>query len=314
MRASSPAMMLRRAALLLAAAALGLAGCRPEAGVPLGERPVRVVTTTSVVADLVREVGGERVTVQSLMGPGVDPHLYRASEGDVVRMADADVIFFSGLHLEGKMADVLERLGGLAHAATDAIPEARLIASSAFAGNYDPHVWMDVGLWRETVPVVAGHLAALDSAHAEGYRRRAAAHVLRLDSLEAWVRARLAEVPEGQRVLVTAHDAFTYFGRAYGFEVRGLQGISTITEAGTADVQRLARFVAERRIPALFLETSVPPRAIEAVRAAVRARGFAVEIGGHLYSDALGGAGSGADSYPGMIRHNVNTIVEALSP
>lgn len=305
-----------RSLSLFLAAVLALAGCGSKVGTsggPIGERPVRVVATTSIVADLAREVGGERVAVQSLMGPGVDPHLYNASEGDVARMAGADVIFYNGLHLEGKMAEVLARMGARAHAVTDGIDRARLDAPPQFAGNYDPHVWMDVAMWREAAAEVAGHLAALDTAHAEDYRQRAEAYAARLDSLDAWVRARAAEVPEPQRVLVTAHDAFTYFGRAYGFEVRGLQGISTATEAGTADVQALAAFVAERRIPALFVESSVPPRAIQAVQAAVRARGFAVAIGGNLYSDALGGAGSGAETYLGMIRHNVNTIVDALA-
>ena len=299
--------------LLLSLAAV-LAGCGPDASTsrPLGERPVRIVATTSMVADLAREVGGDRVEVIALMGAGVDPHLYKASEGDVGRMAAADLILYNGLHLEGKMVDVLERLGDRAAAVTDDIDRSQLTSPPAFAGNYDPHVWMDVSMWRDAVGTVADRLAALDSAHADSYRARAAAYELRLDSLDAWVRTEVDRLPADQRVLVTAHDAFGYFGRAYGFDVHGLQGISTATEAGTADVQNLAAFVAEREIPALFVESSVPARSIEAVREAVRARGHDVEIGGNLYSDALGGTDSGAEDYVGMIHHNVSTIVDAL--
>ena len=293
---------------------LVLAGCGTDAPVPdaLGERPIRVVATTSLVADLAREIGGERVEVVSLMGPGVDPHLYNASEGDVGRMTRADLILYNGLHLEGKMTDVLARMGERAAAVTDAMDRARLLDSPTYAGSYDPHVWMDVALWQEAARAVAERLAALDTAHATGYHRRADAYLVRLDSLDAYVRSRAERVPTAQRILVTAHDAFGYFGRAYGFEVRGLQGLSTATEAGTGDVQDLAAFIAERRIPALFVESSVPARSIEAVREAVRARGFGVRIGGNLYSDALGGVGSGAETYEGMIRHNVDTITGGL--
>ncbi len=294
---------------------LTFASCGPGGSTTrsdFSERPVRIVTTTSMIADLAREIGGDRVEVEGLMGPGVDPHLYKASEGDVSRMTEADLILYNGLHLEGKMVDILDRLGERAAAVTDEIDRSRLVTPPAFAGNHDPHVWMDVSMWTIAARSVADHLAALDTTHAAAYRERAAAYITELDSLDAYVRAQTARVPEDKRVLVTAHDAFGYFGLAYDFEVRGLQGISTATEAGTADVQNLAAFVAEREIPALFVESSVPARSIEAVRAAVRSRGFEVEIGGNLYSDALGGAGSGADTYEGMIRHNVDTIVGAL--
>jgi manganese/zinc/iron transport system substrate-binding protein len=197
-------------------------------------------------------------------------------------------------------------------AVADAIDPARLLTPPEFEGAYDPHVWMDVSLWRMAVERVGEELARLDPEHAAEYTARADAYSVRLDELDRTIREQIERIrPEG-RVLVTAHDAFNYFGRAYGFEVRGLQGISTVAEAGTADVQDLARFVAERRIPALFIETSVSARSIEAVLAAVQARGFDVRLGGNLYSDALGGPGSGAETYAGMIRHNVDTIVNAL--
>ncbi len=300
------------ATLLLA----GCAGDRADRGDIAGRR-VRVVATTSMIADLAREIGGERVEVEGLMGPGVDPHLYRASEGDVARLAGADVVLFNGLHLEGRMGEVLESIesrGIAAEAVGEAVPESLRITSAMFQSNIDPHVWMDPGLWRQAAGAVAATLSEIDPGSADAYAGRLAEYRVRLDSLHAWVRRRADELPPARRVLVTAHDAFSYFGRAYEFDVRGLQGISTATEAGTADVQQLAAFVAEQRIPAMFVESSVPPRAIEAVRAAVRSRGHEVEIGGNLYSDALGDAESGADTYEAMIRHNVNTIVDAMKP
>ncbi|NNF59503.1 MAG: zinc ABC transporter solute-binding protein [Rhodothermaceae bacterium] len=309
---------MRIAYFLVGAMALFLVGCAngPTRG-DLADRPVEVVTTTSMIADLARAIGGDRVTVQGLMGPGVDPHLYRASEGDVTRLTGADLVLYNGLHLEGKMGEVLEQIEGrgiTVAAVAETIPEDQLLAPPEFQGNFDPHVWMDVSLWTGVAGAVAEALAALDTTHAVGYQQRLATYTARLDSLDAWVRGRVAELPEDQRILVTAHDAFNYFGRAYGFTVRGLQGISTATEAGTADVAGLAQFVAARRIPAMFVESSVPPRSIEAVQAAVRSRGFEVQIGGNLYSDALGGPDTGAHTYEGMIRHNVNTIMDALLP
>jgi manganese/zinc/iron transport system substrate-binding protein len=302
--------------LTLAIASL-LGGCNgdgPEVG-DIAGRQVRVVATTSMIADLARDIGGDRVDVEGLMGPGVDPHLYRASEGDVARLAGADVVLYNGLHLEGRMAEVLEQMDGLgipSRAVAEEVPDSLRITSELFQSNVDPHVWMDPTLWRYAARAVAEQLSQVDSANADVYGRRLVAFEQRMDGLDAWVRSRVDALPPPRRILVTAHDAFGYFGRAYGFEVRGLQGISTATEAGTGDVQELAAFVALERVPAMFVESSVPPRAIEAVRAAVRARGHEVEIGGNLFSDALGDARSGADTYEGMIRHNVETIVRAL--
>ncbi len=296
--------------------ALVCLACSPGGGLggDIATRTVRIVTTTGMIADAARRVGGGRVEVRALMGPGVDPHLYKASERDVTRMADADLILYNGLHLEGAMAEVLERLGerGRTAAVTTDLARGRLLAPPEFRGQYDPHVWFDVGLWRQAVLTVGDRLAALDTVHAGTYRANAAAYARELEALDAEVRAEAARVPADRRVLVTAHDAFNYFGRAYGFEVRGLQGISTASEAGLGDVQSLAAFIAGRRIPAMFVETSVPPRTIEAVQAAVRARGFAVAIGGQLYSDAMGSPGTPEGTYPGMIRHNVRAIVRAL--
>lgn len=299
-------------------AALVTAGCGRVGTTTLPDlsdrETIRAVATTGMVADAVLVVGGERVRVRALMGPGIDPHLYKASEGDVRRLEQADVVFYSGLHLEAKMADVLERIGDRRRtvAVTRGIPEASLLRPPAFEGQADPHVWFDVRLWSNAVEAVRDALVEADPAHADGYRMRAAAYLDRLAALDTEVRRLAVSVPAARRVLVTAHDAFGYFGRAYGFEVVGLQGISTASEAGTKDVARLADLIASRRIPAIFVESSVSPRTIGAVQEAVRSRGFDVEIGGSLFSDAMGTAGTPEGTYPGMVRHNITVIAEAL--
>jgi len=297
---------------LLAAACR--AGTRAQAG-DLAQREIRVVTTIGMITDVVKHVGGERVQVKGLMGPGVDPHLYKASEGDVIRLGSADLVFYNGLHLEAQMGRVLERMadtGVTTVAVTDDIARDVLLAPPEFEGNYDPHVWFDVTLWAKSVERVRDTLMELDPTHAELYQTNAERYLQELDELHAYVKGQAERVQAGQRVLVTAHDAFNYFGRAYGFEVKGLQGISTATEASIADVQELADFIAQRRIVAIFIESSVPQRTVEAVQAAVRAKGFAVQIGGELFSDAMGNPGTEEGTYIGMVRHNVDTIVNAL--
>jgi len=292
-----------------AALALAVGACAPP-NPPQEAGRVNVVTTIGMIRDVVENVGGQHVRVVGLMGPGVDPHLYKASEGDVRRLFRADVIFYGGLHLEARMGEVLEEMGGRTRvrAVTSAIPRDQLMAPPEFKGAHDPHVWFDVRMWAYTVDVVAQTLAAEDPAHAADYYANAQRYQSQLAELNEYVRFRAAQVPQERRVLITAHDAFNYFGRAYGFQVRGLQGISTAAEAGTADVQALAEFIATRRIPAVFVESSIPRRTIEAVRA----RGFEVEIGGSLFSDAMGNAGTPEGTYVGMVRHNIDTIVAGL--
>jgi manganese/zinc/iron transport system substrate-binding protein len=250
------------------------------------------------------------------MGPGVDPHLYKASAGDTVRMARADVIFYNGLHLEGKMTEVFEQMSRRVKtvAVTDRLDRERDVrpAPPGYEGSHDPHVWFDVRLWMKAVECVRDTLTELDPTHADVYRTNAETYLAELAKLHEYVKTQASRVPPERRVLITAHDAFYYFGHAYGFEVRGLQGVSTATEAGTADVQQLAQFIAQRRIPAIFVESSVSPKTIEAVKAAVRARGFGVQIGGELFSDAMGDPGTPEGSYVGMVRHNVDTLVSAL--
>jgi manganese/zinc/iron transport system substrate-binding protein len=280
----------------------------------LDGRTIAVVATIGMITDAVENVGGSRVDVEGLMGPGIDPHLYKASEGDLRRLERADVIFYGGLHLEAKMADVLERIGERrpTQAVTDAIPPAALLRPAQFKGQYDPHVWFDVTLWMKAVEQIRDRLTELDPESADLYQRNAAAYLAKLRALDDYVHEQALLVPEGRRVIITAHDAFNYFGEAYGFEVRGLQGISTAAEAGAGDVQALARFIADNRIPAIFVESSVSSRTIEAVREAVRSRGFEVEIGGSLFSDAMGDSGTPEGTYIGMVRHNVDTIVAGL--
>ncbi len=278
-------------------------------------RPLRVVTTIGQIADAVRRVGGDRVEAQSLMGPGVDPHLYRASESDITRLESADAVFWNGLHLEASMSGVLERMGDLGvHSVrvTDDIDRARLLAPPEFKGAYDPHIWFDLDLWSTVVGTVRDALIAMDPDGAEVYRANAAAYIAEIGELDSYVKARALEVDERVRVLVTAHDAFNYFAKRYDLEVRGLQGISTESEASTADVQELARFVSERGIPAVFIESSVPDQGVQAVIEAAAARGHTVIIGGEIFSDAMGQKGTEEGTYLGMIRHNIDTIVEAL--
>jgi len=301
------------AAVMVAAAI----GCGVDGGGSAPAEPgLRVVATTTIVADLVRVIGGPDLAVESLMGPGIDPHLYKPSAGDVRTMASADAVFYNGLHLEGKMGEVFEQMGrrGVPTlAVAECVPGDELIEVPGFSGVHDPHVWFDVELWMRAAACVRDGLAKLDPEHGADYVARGNEYIDELGRLHDWVSERVASIPAEGRVLVTAHDAFSYFGRAYGVEVRGLLGVSTAAEAGTADVQELARFIAERRIPAVFVESSVPPRYVEALQQAVDARGFAVAIGGSLYSDALGNPDSPEATYIGTVQSNVDTIVNALA-
>jgi len=277
---------------------------------------LRVVATTTIVGEVVGAIGGDDIDLEVLMGPGVDPHLYKPSAGDVRRMASAEAVFLSGLHLEGKMGEVLSEMdqrGVSTVAIAECLPESELLESAGYPGLHDPHVWFDVNLWSQAAECARDALIEIDPDNADGYRMRTASYLADLAALDDWVRVRVASVPPDRRVLITAHDAFEYFGRAYGFEVRGLLGVSTASEAGTADVQALADVIADRRIPAVFVESSVPPRYVEALTEAVASRGFDVVIGGSLYSDALGDPDGPAGNYVGTVRSNVETIVGALT-
>jgi len=289
-----------------------LAGCN-GASEASGESKLSVVTTTGMIGDAAKEIGGDLLEVTALMGPGVDPHLYRASAGDVGRFNQADLVLYNGLHLEAAMADVLGESRTLnAVAVAENIDEGDLLRPAEFGGQFDPHVWFDVSLWSKAVERVRDALVELDEDNADTYRSNAETYLGDLAELHEYVKEQALKIPEERRVIITAHDAFNYFGRAYGLEVRGLLGISTAAEAGTRDISALATFIADQQIPAVFVETSVSSRSIDAVRAAVRSNGFEVKIGGELFSDAMGDAGTEEGTYQGMVRHNIDTIVEAL--
>lgn len=307
-----------RAAALLGAvlAALGLAGCA-EGTFRLPDvsgRDVRVVTTTNFITDLARQVGGDRVQVTGLMGPGVDPHLYKASARDVRTLRRGDLVLYGGLDLEGKMQDVFEELGRRRPVAalTDGIPRAKLLGTDQADETYDPHVWFDVSLWMDATREAARALTRVDPAGRRTYEANAEAYLRELRLLDREVAERISAIPRRSRVLVTSHDAFRYFGRRYGLEVVAIQGISTATEATTADIERVARVVAERELNGVFLESSVPQQTIDAVLEAARERGQAARIGGELYTDAAGDEGTPEGTYAGMVRANVDKIAEAL--
>ncbi len=310
------------ARLGVAVLALGLslaAGCRRaesySQSVP--RYPVRVVCTTGMVADMVRNIGGRHVVVQSMMGPGVDPHLYKANPGDVRLLTSADVVFYSGLHLEGRLAELLEKLDRWkpTYAVTDGLKHSdpsSLRPMPGTEGVYDPHVWFNIALWARCAEYAAQKLISLDPSRADDYRRNAAEYIARLKALDEECRKRLAEIPKERRVLVTAHDAFGYFGDAYDVEVRGLQGLSTIAEADLGGVNQIIELLVARRVKAVFVETSVPVKNIRALVEGCAARGHEVTIGGELYSDAMGPEGTREGTYLGMVEHNLNTIVKAL--
>lgn len=273
-----------------------------------------IVCTTSMIADAVKNVGGSYVSVKGLMGPGVDPHMYRARESDLHALADADIIFYNGLHLEGKMVDVLYGMKNYTTtvAVADALSKDDLISADEFENFYDPHIWFDIQLWIKTVTLIEKTLIYKDPAHAIDYTNNAEIYRKQLDELDKSIFAKAQLLAKEQRILVTAHDAFSYFGRAYGFTVVGLQGINTDAQPGTRDIQNLVDLIVTKKIPAIFIESSVPQRTIQAVQQATHARGFLVTIGEELYSDALGLPGSSAATYIEMVAHNTNVIVDAL--
>lgn len=280
-----------------------------------GDR-IAIASTVGMITDVVRNIGGEEVAVTGLMGPGIDPHTYKPRASDITTLGDADLIFYGGLSLEGRMIETFEKIndGGAIPAipVSEAIPEDKRIANAGGTYAWDPHVWFDVSLWT----IVAEGIATSLSAHYPRYEAEFTANManyrIQLDELDAWVFEQVERLPPEQRVLITAHDAFTYFGRRYGFEVLGVQGISTASEAGAGDIQDLADYIAANQIRAIFVESAVPPSTIEAVQAAVRAQGWDVQIGGSLYADAFGEDGTPDGTYIGMVRANVTTIVEAL--
>lgn len=275
----------------------------------------RIVTTTGMITDIVRTVAGDRAQVTGLMGEGVDPHLYKPTRTDIGALMRADVVFYNGLLLEGKMTDALIKVavaGKKVHAVTELIDEQFLLEPDEFQGLYDPHVWMDPNAWMHAVQVVQDKLIEFDPEGASVYRANAAALRAELERLAAYCDEILQTVPEHQRVLITAHDAFNYFGRRFEYEVIGIQGLSTQSEAGVNDIERIVSVLVDRKIDAVFVETTIASRNVEALVAGAKAQGHRVVIGGQLFSDAMGAPGTYEGTYIGMIDHNVTTIARAL--
>lgn len=275
--------------------------------------PIPITATTGMIADVIREIGGEKVAVTTLIGEGSDPHLYKPTRSDLVSLSEADLVFYNGLKLEGKIEDVLKKMAQkkkvvavtdeLAKEADSLLPE---------ENHHDPHVWMDATLWTQAVAVIADTLQGFDPSHASVYAQNAETYTRELKELHAYAHASLATIPERQRILVTAHDAFGYLGKAYGIEVKGIQGISTESEAGVRDIEELVNFLVAKQIPAVFVETSVSDQNVKALLEGAQAKGHSVQIGGELFSDAMGPAGTYPGTYIGMIDHNVTTITRAL--
>lgn len=312
-RLAGPSLLGRRAALLGGAAGALLVG--QAAAQQAQRRPQAVLATIGMIGDIVQQVAGDRLKVESLLGPGVDPHLYRATREDVARMLRADLIFYNGLVLEGKMVDAIIRVartGKPVYAVTELLPESALIEPDGAAGLYDPHVWMDVRLWSQAAGLIAERLGQHDRAGAATYARNLAALQARLAALDAYVERAIASIPAPQRLLVTAHDAFNYFERRYGIEVLGIQGLSTEGEAGLRRIQDLVDLLVSRRVPAVFVESSVSDRNVQALVQGAAARGHRVAIGGELFSDAMGRPGTYEGTYIGMIDHNATMIARAL--
>jgi len=293
----------------------GGAGANGKAGAG-GSGPdgaIRVVTTIAQIAEPLSVIGGGRVQVTSLMGPGVDPHLYQASQSDIRKLGNADVIFYNGLHLEANMLRAFEEIGKRRPvlAVGEAIPEDRLLADGT--GAVDPHVWFDIELWKEALGAAVEELKKLSPDDAAFFEANKRDYFAKMDELKEEAVRKMASVPEERRVLVTAHDAFGYFGRMLGLEVVGLQGLSTEDEIGLSDIERTISLLVERRVPAVFVESSINPKSIEAVIEGAKERGLNVRLGGELFSDAMGGEGTEEGTYLGMFRHNVDTIHEALT-
>lgn len=287
---------------------------QPERSAASARPPVKVVATIGMIADVAKEVGKDHVRVSSLMGEGVDPHLYKASPGDVRAMSDADIVLYNGLHLEGRMADVIVKMAGRRTVAqvTDSIDEKLLREPPEFQGQFDPHIWFDVSLWMNVSDRIRDVFREKDPANAGAYDAAAAAYAKVLEALNEYAKTTIATIPKDHRVMVTAHDAFGYFGRAYGLEVRAIQGVSTDSEASLKDINGLVDALVSAKVPAVFIESSVPRKTIDALVEGCKGRGHTIVIGGELFSDAMGKDGTLDGTYVGMVLHNVDTITRAL--
>ena len=297
--------------LLVLTLALLFIACGESTDRVKGGKPY-IITTTGMIADIVENIVKDSAEVEAIMQPGVDPHLYKASQGDLKKIMDADYILYNGLHLEGKMGEILEKqaLVKPVIALGDSIGRSKIISVSH--NTYDPHIWFDVAIWREATAITLKSLTKLNPKNKVYYQQNADQYMKALDSLNNWVKIEISSIPQHKRVLITAHDAFSYFGKAYGIDVRGLQGISTMSEIGLRDVTDLVDFIIKNDIPAVFVESSVSDKSLKAVVEGVNNQGKKLAIGGNLFSDAMGKKGTPEGTYIGMVKHNVNTIVTAL--
>ncbi|WP_370086714.1 metal ABC transporter solute-binding protein, Zn/Mn family [Ekhidna sp.] len=295
--------------LVVAALAFGCSNAKDDE-----KTKPHIVATTGMLYDAVINIAQDKVTAEAIMGPGVDPHLYKATQGDLAKLNKADLIVYNGILLEGKMGEILGKLGRQKPvvAAAESIPKEMLKSAVGYQDAYDPHVWFDVRRWKYAVKSISHALITLDSANQHFYEANTREYFQRLDSLDAYIKNRIAEIPEDHRILVTAHDAFVYFGDAYGMRVEGLQGISTVADFGLKDIADIIDLIIENNIKAIFVETSVSEKSINAVVTGCKEKGHAVRIGGYLYSDAMGEFGTEEGTYIGMFKKNVETIVEAL--
>ena len=305
-----------RSVVTLAMLFCALVACQLQAAA--ADEPAKkltIVATTGMIADIVRNVTGDRAEVISLMGEGVDPHLYKPTRSDIAQLTGADVVFYNGLLLEGKMTDALIRVatsGKKVFAVTELLDAQYLLEPREFQGHYDPHVWMDPQAWSKATEAVREKMSQIDAAGAAQYAAQSEKYINELTALDTYAEKVLTSVPAATRVLITAHDAFNYFGRRYGFEVVGIQGISTESEAGVQDIERIVKLLTERKIKAVFIESTVSDRNVKALIEGAGARGHTVTIGGTLFSDAMGKPGTYEGTYVGMIDHNVSTIASAL--
>ncbi len=291
---------------------IGLFGCSSK--VEKSNSKPHIVATTGMLYDAVINIARDKVTSEAIMGPGVDPHLYKATQGDLAKFNKADMIVYNGILLEGKMSEILKKLGRqkLTIAAAESIPKELLKSAIGYKDAYDPHVWFDIKRWKYAVKEISNALIQLDSTNRPFYEANTGSYIKQLDSLDQSIRNQIAKIPESQRILITAHDAFTYFGDAYGMQVEGLQGISTVADFGLKDIADLIDLIIENNIKAIFVETSVSEKSINAVVTGCKEKGHDVKIGGYLYSDAMGELGTEEGTYIGMFSKNVDTIVNAL--
>ncbi len=280
-----------------------------------GEPELKIVTTTGMIKDVVQQVAGDRATVTCIMGEGVDPHLYQPTSADVRKVLGADMVFANGLKLEGRMTEVFEKsrtMGNEVVVITDRIDKSTCLESPDYPGEHDPHVWHDVTMWASGIPIIVEELTRIDPEGAEIYKENGEAYADRLNALHGYITWVIGTIPREQRVLITAHDAFGYFGRIYGIEVLGVQGITTESEAGISDINTMVDFIVDRKISAVFIESSVSERNVQALIEGASSRGHEVKVGGMLYSDSMGAPGTWEGTYEGMIEHNVNLMATSL--